>query len=83
MGGITVGVEMKETFTPPGSITAEGVLKAALTELWEKARKAKLTTVTVLSVRLFDATDAFRMLHVTLRNSRLRAHCVRRQSAHP
>lgn len=47
---------------PPGAITAEGVLKAALTELWEKGRKAKLASVTVLSVRLFDATDAFRML---------------------
>ena len=47
---------------PPGAITAEGVLKAALTELWEKARKAKFANVTVLSVRLFDATDAFRML---------------------
>lgn len=47
---------------PPGAITAEGVLKAALTELWEKARKAKFASVTVLSVRLFDATDAFRML---------------------
>ncbi|MBP8258762.1 MAG: ATP-binding protein [Verrucomicrobia bacterium] len=47
---------------PPGAITAEGVLKAALTELWEKARKAKFAQVQVLSVRLFDGTDAFRML---------------------
>lgn len=47
---------------PPGAITAEGVLKAALTELWEKARKAKFAQVQTLSVRLFDATDAFRML---------------------
>lgn len=47
---------------PPGAMTAEGVLKAALTELWEKARKAKFAQVQVLSVRLFDATDAFRML---------------------
>jgi hypothetical protein len=47
---------------PPGAITAEGVLKAALTELWEKTRKAKFAHVQVLSVRLFDATDAFRML---------------------
>ena len=47
---------------PPGAITAEGVLKAALMELWEKARKAKFAQVQVLSVRLFDATDAFRML---------------------
>jgi hypothetical protein len=47
---------------PPGAITAEGVLKAALTDLWEKARKAKFAQVQVLSIRLFDATDAFRML---------------------
>jgi len=47
---------------PPGAITAEGILKAALAELWEKARKAKFAQVQVLSVRLFDATDAFRML---------------------
>jgi len=47
---------------PAGALTAEGVLKAALTELWEKARKAKFAQVQVLSVRLFDATDAFRML---------------------
>jgi hypothetical protein len=47
---------------PPGALTAEGVLKAALTELWEKARQARFAQVRVLSVRLFDATDAFRML---------------------
>jgi hypothetical protein len=47
---------------PPGAITAEGVLKAALAELWEKARKAQFAQVQVLSIRLFDATDAFRML---------------------
>jgi hypothetical protein len=47
---------------PPGAITAEGVLKAALTELWEKARKAQFAQMQVLSIRLFDATDAFRML---------------------
>ena len=37
-------------------------MKAALTELWEKTRKAKFAQVQVLSIRLFDATDAFRML---------------------
>lgn len=46
----------------PGSISTEGVLKAALTELWEKTRKAKFVQVQVLNIRLFDATDAFRML---------------------
>jgi hypothetical protein len=50
------------TIPPPGALTAEGVLKAALAELWEKARAAKFNQVKVLSVRLFDATDAFRML---------------------
>lgn len=47
---------------PPDSVTAEGVLKAALTELWDKARKAGYGHVRLLTVRLFDATDAFRML---------------------
>ena len=69
--GTTDGLSLPETGlnppTPPaqppaGAITAEGVLKAALTELWEKTRKAKFAHVQVLSIRLFDATDAFRML---------------------
>jgi hypothetical protein len=55
-------VEERTPPPPPGAITAEGVLKAALTELWDKARKAKFVHVQALSVRLFDATDAFRML---------------------
>ena len=69
--GTTDGLSLPETGLnpptppaqpPPGAITAEGVLKAALTELWEKTRKAKFAHVQVLSIRLFDATDAFRML---------------------
>ena len=69
--GTTEGLSLPATGlnppTPPaqpplGAITAEGVLKSALTELWEKARKAKFAQVQVLSIRLFDATDAFRML---------------------
>jgi len=67
-GGGLIGVEggppapAPPPTPPPGAITAEGVLKAALAELWEKARKAKFAQVQVLSVRLFDAADAFRML---------------------
>jgi hypothetical protein len=68
--GTTDGLSLPETSLkppppakpPPGAITAEGVLKAALTELWEKARTAKFAQMQVLSIRLFDATDAFRML---------------------
>jgi hypothetical protein len=63
--GVAGGLPLPEpglSQPPPGAITAEGVLKAALNELWEKARKAKFAQVRVLSIRLFDAADAFRML---------------------
>lgn len=48
--------------SPAPALTAEGVLKSALTELWEKAREGKYVHLKVLSVRLFDAVDAFRMM---------------------
>src|SRR5205823_13981532 len=47
---------------PAPTLSAEGVLKAALSELWEKARKGKFGQLKVLSIRLFDAVDAFRMI---------------------
>jgi hypothetical protein len=47
---------------PAGSLSAEGPLKQALAELWEQCRKAKFGQIKTLSLRLFDATDAFRML---------------------
>ena len=46
----------------PGSFTAEGVLKDALTRLWEQARAAKAGKIGALTVRLFEAGDAFRLL---------------------
>lgn len=66
-GGASLPVTGPNPATTPaqpllGAITAEGVLKAALTEIWEKARKEKFSQVQALSIRLFDATDAFRML---------------------
>ena len=50
--------------TPPPSnaLTEEGVLKEALTKLWERARARKFTHILTLELRLFDATDAFRLL---------------------
>jgi hypothetical protein len=50
--------------TPPASnsLTEEGVLKEALTKLWERARSRKFTHIRTLELRLFDATDAFRLL---------------------
>lgn len=52
----------EHTPPPPGAVTAEGPLKQALGELWDKCRKAKLAEVKILSLRLFDAADAFKML---------------------
>ncbi len=41
---------------------SEGPLKQALTELWEKARQAKVTHVGRLHVQLFEGGDVFRLL---------------------
>ena len=48
--------------TMPGSFTAEGVLKEALLQLWEQARGKQVEHIGVLTVRLFEAGDAFRLL---------------------
>ena len=45
--------------------TAEDVIKAALTQLWEKVRAAKAEKVFVLKVRMFDSEDGFRLIGVT------------------
>ena len=47
---------------PPGSFTTEGVLKEALIQLWEKARAKKVENIGVLTIRMFEAGDAFRLL---------------------
>ena len=46
----------------PGPFTAEGVLKDALARIWEQARSAGVAAVGTLTVRLFEAGDAFRLL---------------------
>ena len=46
----------------PGAFTAEGVLKEALVQLWEKARTKKAENIGVLTIRMFEAGDAFRLL---------------------
>ena len=46
----------------PGPFTAEGVLKEALVQLWEKARAKKVENIGVLSIHMFEAGDAFRLL---------------------
>ncbi|QVL47522.1 MAG: DUF499 domain-containing protein [Thiocapsa sp.] len=51
-----------KTTPPSNTLTEEGVLKEALTKLWERARARKFARIRTLELRLFDATDAFRLL---------------------
>ena len=46
----------------PGSISAEGVLKEALVQLWEQARAKDVENIGILTIRMFEAGDAFRLL---------------------
>jgi hypothetical protein len=46
------------------SFSAEGLLKEALIRLWEQARAKKVSHIGTLTIRLFDAGDAFRLLSV-------------------
>ena len=48
----------------PICISAEGVLREALIRLWEQARAKRIEKIGLLSIRMFDATDAFRLLGV-------------------
>ena len=55
----------KEGARPPdaaASVTAEGVLRDALVQLWEQARAQRMEKVRLLSIRMFEAGDAFRLL---------------------
>ena len=47
---------------PSDAFTAEGVLREALTRLWEQARAKEVAAIGVLSIRMFEAGDAFRLL---------------------
>ena len=44
------------------SFAAEGLLKEALIRLWEQARAGDVDRIGVLTVRIFEAGDAFRLL---------------------
>lgn len=46
------------------SFAAEDVLKAALTQVWEKVRAAKAERIFVLKVRMFETEEAFLLLGV-------------------
>ena len=66
-GGKTTGDglgpgDVRTDEAPPESFTAEGVLKEALIRLWEQARAKKVENIGVLTIRMFEAGDAFRLL---------------------
>lgn len=44
---------------------AEGVLKEALRKVFEQARSAKVERIDMLSVRVFDHSDAFKLIRVS------------------
>lgn len=44
------------------TVRAEGVLKEALTRLWEQARTRKFAVISTLQLRLYDTGDGFRLL---------------------
>lgn len=49
---------------PPQPLQAEGVLREALIRIWEQARGRKIERLGTLSIRVFDATDGFRLIGV-------------------
>ena len=46
----------------PESFAAEGILKDALVRSWEQVRAKKVESIEGLSIRMFEAGDAFRLL---------------------
>ena len=48
--------------SPDDEVSAEGVLREALTRLWEQARGRRMKAIGRLTVRLFEAGDGFRLL---------------------
>ena len=44
------------------TLSAEGVLKDALTQIWEQARGRGIERIGMLTIRMFEAGDAFRLL---------------------
>lgn len=45
------------------SFDSEGVLKEALIKLWEQARDRKVEAVSILTIRMYEASDSFRLLN--------------------
>ena len=71
-GGPSGGVPAEPAAPKPGdgppsgpertSFAAEGVLREALLQLWEQARARDVARIGTLTIRMFEAGDAFRLL---------------------
>jgi hypothetical protein len=48
----------------PRTFSHEGLLREALMRVWEQARTARVESIGSLTIRMFDATDAFRLLNI-------------------
>ena len=48
----------------PDSFTEEGILREAFVRLWERVRAKKVEAIKNLTIRMFEAGDAFRLLGV-------------------
>ena len=46
----------------PDHLSAEGLLREALTQVWEQARAKGIAGIGTLTIRLFEAGDAFRLM---------------------
>ncbi len=47
---------------PEKTVNAEGVLKEALTQIWEMARSRKFGRISTLGLRIFDPSDGFKLM---------------------
>jgi hypothetical protein len=63
-GGGSVPPRTPPPIPLPADLVAEGVLKDALTQLWEKARGGKIPRLSAVQIRIFDSGDAFRLLGI-------------------
>ncbi len=64
-GALVPGPDAQSRADPPREprpLAAEGILREALIRLFEQAHAARVTRLATLSIRMFDATDAFRLL---------------------
>lgn len=54
--------EPAPAYGPSPTLIAEGVMTEALTCIWEDARARKFTHITTLDFKIFDTTDAFKLM---------------------